>query len=130
MDRWATRGRTILIIIFVLMGITYLGERIVYHGIAGFSGLLPNLIVTALLLALGFLVYRGHRVFRWIMALLFLLNGLGTPAGLGESVGPAMAQLIGLIQLVAHLLCAVALCVAPGIPAFLRAQRARRKPQT
>jgi hypothetical protein len=125
MSIWASRGRIFLLVIFALMAATYLAERLVYHIVVGTSGLLSSLVITAILAGLGWLIYRGHGWLRWLVAAFFVLNGLGTPRGLAELFGPFLAQIIALSFLVAHVGCALALCLMPGIPAFLRYQRTK-----
>jgi hypothetical protein len=123
MSTWASRGRVFLLVIFALMGATYLAERLVYHIVVGTRGLAASLIITAILVGLGWLIYRGHGWLRWLVAAFFVLNGLGTPSGMAELFGPLPALLIALSFLVAHVGCALALCLTPGLPAFLRFQR-------
>ena len=125
MSTWATRGRIFLLVIFGLMGATYLAERLLYHTVVGVRGLVASLIMTAILAGLGWLIYRGHGLLRWLVAAFFVLNGLGTPSGMAELFGPLPALLIALTFLVAHVSCALALCLMPGIPAFLRFQRSK-----
>ncbi len=123
MSVWAARGRIFLLVIFALMGMTYLIERLVFHAVIGAQGLVSSLVITAILAGLCWLIYRGHGWLRWLVAAFFLLNGLGVPAGLEGRFGPLLALLISLFIFVTHLSCALALCLTPGIPAFLRFQR-------
>lgn len=126
MDIWAQRGKLLLTIALVALGLTYLLERIVYHGVVGFGSIGTTLVITLLLAGLGYLITRGQGWPRWIIGLFLILNSLGSPVGLADAVGPAGAMLISLFLMAANLGTAVLLCFAPGIPAYLRYQRAQR----
>lgn len=127
MSMWEVRGQLFLRVILTLMGATYLAERVVYHAVVGLDGLLTSFVMIAILCGLGWLIYRGHGWLRWLIAVFFVLNGLGTPSGMAAVFGALPALLIALALLVAHIVCAIALCLTPGIPAFLRYQRAQSK---
>lgn len=126
MNPWVDRGRLFLAIIFGAMLLTYLGERLVYYAVTGFSLSLSSVVVVVLLIGMGFLITRGFGWLRWILALFFILNGLGSPRGMADVFGAPMSMLLSLGLLVAHVGCALALCLTPGIPAFLRYQRQQR----
>lgn len=126
MNTWEQRGQIGLVVIFTLMGATYLGERVIYHAVAGAQGLVTSMVITAILAGLGWLIYRGHGWLRWLVAAFFVLNGLGAPSGMADVFGPALALLLSLMLLVGHLGCAIALCFTPGLRAFFRFQRAQR----
>lgn len=123
-ERWAQRGRIILLGVFALMAVTYLLERLVYHAVIGPRGLGSSAVIVAVLIGCAALIYRGWGWLRWPVGLFFVVNGLGTPTGMAAIFG-ALAGPIALLQLGGHLACALALWFAPGIGAFLRAQRAR-----
>lgn len=127
MSTWEVRGQLFLRVILTLMGATYLAERAVYHAVVGLNGLVTSLVMIAILGGLGWLIERGHGWLRWLVAGFFVLNGLGTPSGMAAVFGALPALLIALALLVAHIVCALALCFTPGIPAFLRYQRAHSK---
>ncbi|GAB4198185.1 MAG: hypothetical protein OHK0022_17130 [Roseiflexaceae bacterium] len=126
-DIWVQRGRVILQVVFVLLAGTYASERLIYHAVAGFGSILTTLVISAILVGLCVLIYRGFGWLRWLVALFFILSGLGTPSALDDLIGSGPAFLLAILQLIAHLVCALALCFAPGIGAFLRYQREQRK---
>lgn len=127
MEIWAQRGKIFLSVVFGFMALTYLAERLVCHTVAGFSSSLTSLVLIGVLVGMGYLIWQGYGWLRWLLGAFFILNGLGTPRGIEEVFGPALATLLALMLLVAHVGAALALCLTPGIPAFLRHQRARRK---
>lgn len=127
MSIWEVRGQQFLRVILALMGATYLAERAVYHAVVGLDGLLTSFVIIAILGGLGWLIYRGHGWLRWLVAAFFILNGLGAPSGMAAVFGTVPALLIALALLAAHSACAIALCFTPGLPAFLRYQRAQSK---
>ncbi|MFP4438863.1 MAG: hypothetical protein ACLFVO_16610 [Chloroflexaceae bacterium] len=56
-----------------------------------------------------------------------VLNSLGAPVGLAQVFGDLGALLIFLFFLVAQVGSALVVCLAPGIPSFMRHQRQRRR---
>ncbi|HEU4321815.1 MAG TPA: hypothetical protein VFS21_01585 [Roseiflexaceae bacterium] len=104
-----------------------MSERLIYHAVVGFGSIITTLVISTILVGLCALIYRGVGWVRWLVAAFFILSGLGMPSGLDDLVGAGPAFLLAMLQLLAHLVCALALCLAPGIGAFLRFQREQRK---
>lgn len=129
MDTWARRGQIILTTVLVIILVVYLLERLVFHFVVGWNGLLPSLITTILVVVLGWLTYQGIPGVRWLLGVFLILNSLGVPSGIEQVFGATGALLIGLFFLITQIGAALVLCLAPGIPSFMRYQRAQRHPQ-
>lgn len=127
MEQHVRRGHKLLLVVFVLMGLTYFVERSVYHAVIGLDSILQSLIITALLVGMGFLIYRGDGWVRWVLGVYVILNGLGTPRGMADVFGPTLSFMLAVTLLVAHVGCALTVCLSPRIAAFLRYQRTQRQ---
>jgi hypothetical protein len=127
MDVWAQRGQVILITVAIVILVVYLMERLVFHTVVGWSNLLPSGIILVVMSLLLWLTYQGIPGVRWLLGVFLILNSLGTPVGLAQVFGDLGALLIALFFLLAQVGSALVLCLAPGIPSFMRHQRQRRR---
>ncbi|HEU4325944.1 MAG TPA: hypothetical protein VFS21_22580 [Roseiflexaceae bacterium] len=110
-------------VVFVLLAGTYVSERLIYHAVVGFGGMVSTLVIGATLMGLCLLIERGVGWLRWPVAVFFVLSGLGVPSGLDKLVGAGPALFLTMLLLIGHLVSALALCFAPGIGLFLHRQR-------
>ncbi|NJM05345.1 hypothetical protein HC891_02610 [Candidatus Gracilibacteria bacterium] len=114
MSVWEQRGQVILTIVFVIVGLTFAFERIVFIVVTGPSALFSSALFSVIIVGFCVLIYRGIGWLRWLLAIFFVLNGLGTPGGLRDLVGPELAVLIAIIIFGSHLLSALLLSFTPG----------------
>lgn len=125
MDIWAQRGKLLLTIALVALGVSFLLERLIYHAVTGFDTILFSLGTGLILAGLGYLITCGRNWPRWVIGLFLILNSLGGPVGLVDVLGSFSAMLIVLYLPLINFSTAVLLCFAPGIPAYLRYRRAQ-----
>lgn len=127
MDVWAQPGKIILIAVLSLIIVMYLLERLIFHTVFGWDGWVRSVIFFVLIALVGWLTYQGIPGVRWLLGVFLILNSLGVPQGIEDVFGAAGALIIALGLLVIQVSSALVLCLAPGIPSFMRYQCQQRR---